>query len=379
MKLEIKVNTDILLWAVERAGFSVEEISQKIPAFISWIEGKKSPTLRQLQAFAQKVYLPFGYLFLEKPPEEKLPIPFFRTISKENNQNRVPINVYDTILIIQQRQNWLSNYLRENEYEKLNFVGKFKNEIFQIEEIVADIKNTLGLKDNWARELPTWEDAKNYLVDKIEDAGIIINFNSVVGNNTRRKIKVDDCRGFVLIDEYAPFLFVNSADSKSAQMFTLAHELAHIWLGESAGFDFRNLQPAENPVETKCDKIAAEFLVPEKELKSFLSLETDIEKIARTFKVSQIVIARRLLDLKIIDKSKFFEFYNEYIKRDFMKKEEKESGGDFYKTQRKKLGRRFLNYINQAVLTNKLLVREAYQLTGLKGDIFNKLMSEYLY
>lgn len=379
MRLEIKVNNDILLWAVERAGFSVEEISQKIPAFISWVEGKKSPTLKQLQAFAQKVYLPFGYLFLEKPPEEKLPIPFFRTISKENNQNRVPINVYDTILIIQQRQNWLSNYLRENEYEKLNFVGKFKNEIFQIEEIVADIKNTLGLKDNWARELPTWEDAKNYLVDKIEDAGIIINFNSVVGNNTRRKIKVDDCRGFVLIDEYAPFLFVNSADSKSAQMFTLAHELAHIWLGESAGFDFRNLQPAENPVETKCDKIAAEFLVPEKELKSFLSLETDIEKIARTFKVSQIVIARRLLDLKIIDKSKFFEFYNEYIKRDFMKKEEKESGGDFYKTQRKKLGRRFLNYINQAVLTNKLLVREAYQLTGLKGDIFNKLMSEYLY
>ncbi|MCR4418284.1 MAG: ImmA/IrrE family metallo-endopeptidase [Ignavibacteria bacterium] len=379
MRLEIKVNNDILLWAVERAGFSVEEISQKIPAFISWVEGKKSPTLKQLQAFAQKVYLPFGYLFLEKPPEEKLPIPFFRTISKENNQNRVPINVYDTILIIQQRQNWLSNYLRENEYEKLNFVGKFKNRIFQIEEVVADIKNTLGLKDNWARELPTWEDAKNYLVDKIEDAGIIINFNSVVGNNTRRKIKVDDCRGFVLIDEYAPFLFINSADSKSAQMFTLAHELAHIWLGESAGFDFRNLQPAENPVETKCDRIAAEFLVPEKELKSFLSLETDIEKIARTFKVSQIVIARRLLDLKIIDKSKFFEFYNEYIKRDFMKKEEKESGGDFYKTQRKKLGRRFLNYINQAVLTNKLLVREAYQLTGLKGDIFNKLMSEYLY
>ncbi|MFA3783190.1 ImmA/IrrE family metallo-endopeptidase [Melioribacteraceae bacterium 4301-Me] len=380
--MEIKINNDILLWAVDRAGLSLDEISQKIPSFISWLKGEKIPTLKQLQSFAQKVYLPFGYLFLERPPEEKLPIPFFRTNPKgtsQTNQDKIPINVFDTILIVQQRQEWLSNYLKENDYDRLNFVGKFRNKSFQIEEVVADIKNTLKLKEDWARELSTWENAKNYLAEKIEESGIMVNFNSVVGNNTRRKIKVDDCRGFVLIDEYAPFLFVNSADSKSAQMFTLAHELAHIWLGESAGFDFRNLQPADNPTEILCDKIAAEFLVPESELKSVLAYDYSIEKIARTFKVSQIVIARRLFDIGEMSKNKFLEFYNEYIKRDFKKKEEQEGGGDFYKTQRKRLSTRFLSYVNQAVLTNKLLIREAYQLTGLKGDTYNKFMREHLY
>ncbi|MGK9367323.1 ImmA/IrrE family metallo-endopeptidase [Melioribacter sp. Ez-97] len=377
MKQEIKINNDILLWAIERSGLSVDEISQKIPSFLSWLEGKKSPTIKQLKTFARKVYLPFGYLFLEKPPEEKLPIPFFRT--NIANKEKIPINIFDAILIVQQRQAWLSNYLKENDYDRLNFVGKFRNKRFHIEEVVADIRNILNLKESWARELSTWEDAKKYLADKIEESGIIINFSSIVGNNTRRKIKVEDCRGFVLIDEYAPFLFVNSADSKSAQIFTLAHELAHIWLGESAGFDFRNLLPADNPTEILCDKIAAEFLVPEKELKTVLTSEKSIEKIAKVFKVSRIVVARRLLDLEEIDRNSFLEFYNEYIKRDFDRSEEKEGGGDFYKTQRKRLSTRFLSYVNQAVTTNKLLLREAYQLTGLKGDTYNKFVKEHLY
>ncbi|BDQ02285.1 ImmA/IrrE family metallo-endopeptidase [Ignavibacterium sp.] len=377
MKPEIKINNDILLWAIERSGLSVDEVSKKIPPFISWLEGKKSPTFKQLQIFAQKVYLPFGYLFLEKPPEEKLPIPFFRT--NRANKEKIPINVFDAILIVQQRQEWLSNYLKENDYDRINFVGKFRNKRFQIDEVVADIRNTLNIKESWAKELSTWEEAINYLTDKIEEAGIIINSSGIVGNNTRRKIKVDDCRGFVLIDEYAPFLFVNSADSKSAQIFTLAHELAHIWLGESAGFDFRHLLPADNPTEILCDKIAAEFLVPQKELTEILTDVLDIENIARRFKVSQIVIARRLLDLGKITRNEFFEFYDEYISRDIQKKGEKEGGGDFYKTQRKRLSTRFLSYVNQAVLTNKLLLREAYQLTGLKGDTYNKFMKEHLY
>lgn len=389
MKMELKLNNKILLWAVERSGFSVDEISKKIPAFNLWLEGKKTPTLNQLKSFAQKVYLPFGYLFLDEPPKEKLPIPFFRTnpkdITHKTNQDKIPINVYDAILIVQQRQMWLSNYLKDSGYEKLSFVGRFKNinlqskGYFGIKEVVKEIRNTLNLDVDWARKFPTWEDAKNHLADKIEDAGIIINFSSIVGNNTHRNIKVDDCRGFVLIDEYAPFMFINSADSKSAQMFTLAHELAHIWVGESAGFDFRNLQPADNTTEILCDKIAAEFLVPEDELKSIIIYESDIQNIARKFKVSQIVIARRLLDIGSLNKTQFFKFYKEYIERDFGKKEEQLGGGDFYKTQRKRLSIRFLSFVNQAVQVNKLLIRDAYQLTGLKGKTYNKFMKEHLY
>ncbi|MBM3712525.1 MAG: ImmA/IrrE family metallo-endopeptidase [Actinobacteria bacterium] len=380
MKMELEVNNNILLWAVERAGSNVDEVSQRIPAFSNWLSGKKKPTIKQLQTFAKKLHLPFGYLFLESPPEEKIPIPFFRTIQSKDaaNGGKVSLDVYDTILIVQQRQKWLTDYLKDNDYEHLKFVGKFEGGN-NIKEIVQDIKKTLDLNTNWANEFSSWARAKDYLTQKIEEAGVVTVFSSIVGNNTHRSIKVEECRGFVLVDDYAPFLFINSADSKSAQMFTLAHELAHIWLGKSAGFDFRYLQPANNPTEILCDKIAAEFLVPQDELNDVLNKEKNIEKIAKIFKVSQIVIARRLLDLNDITRDEFFKFYNEYINRDIQKKEVSEGGGDFYKTQRKRLSTLFLSFVNQAVLENKLLIRDAYQLTDLKGNTYHKFMREYLY
>ncbi|MPN34693.1 hypothetical protein SDC9_182187 [bioreactor metagenome] len=104
------------------------------------------------------------------------------------------------------------------------------------------------------------------LFQKVEDIGINLMVNGVVGNNTHRKLDVNEFRGFVLIDEYVPLIFINGADGKAAQMFTLAHELAHIWFGVSAAFDLRHLQPANNDIENACNKVAAEFLVPEIEL-----------------------------------------------------------------------------------------------------------------
>lgn len=376
MKTELQINNDILLWAVERAGSNIEEVSEKIPAFPNWLSGDKKPTIKQLQTFAKKLYLPFGYLFLDSPPKEKIPIPFFRTTG--NRQDKISLNVFDQILLLQQRQKWLADYLKDYDYEQLEFVGKYTNEN-NVQTIVENIRNTLGLSENWANELLNWEKAKDHLTQKIGEIGIVTNFSSIVGNNTHRNIKVEECRGFVLVDEYAPFMFINSADSKSAQIFTLAHELAHIWLGRSAGFDFRQLQPADNPTEILSDKIAAEFLVPEKTLTNILQEEQNIENIARIFKVSQIVIARRLLDLGKLNRQEFFDFYNEHVKRDTQKKEEKEGGGDFYKTQRKRLSVRFLSFVNQAVLENKLLIRDAYKLTDLKGNTYHTFMREYLY
>ncbi len=279
--------------------------------------------------------------------------------------------------MLQKRQEWLTNYLKDNNYEQLDFVNKFNGKA-GIDNIVNDIRNTLGLKENWAGEFPNWEKAKDFFTQKIEDIGIITLFNSVVCNDTHRKIKVDDCRGLVLVNDYAPFMFINNADSKSAQIFTLAHELAHIWLGKRAGFDFRQLQPANNPGEILCDKIAAEFLVPQNAINSEPGTNQNIEYLAKQFKVSQLVIARRLLDLGKIKRDEFFSFYNEYIKKDYQKKKEKEGGGDFYKTQRKRLGIRYINFINQAVSENKLLIRDAYQLTNLKGDTYHKFIKEHL-
>ena len=376
MKPEVNINADILTWAITRAGYEVHEFTEKVPKVIDWIEGKKRPTVKQLESFSKKVYLPFGYLFLSEPPKEKLPIPFFR--SNGNRADKVSINVYDTILLLQQRQDWLKDYLIDNDFEELSFVGKYHN-FHNIHAIVNDIRTVLGLNENWANKFETWEEALNHLVEVVENNGIITVFNGVVENNTRRPIRVDDCRGFVLVDKIAPFMFINNADGKAAQLFTIAHEIAHIWTGHSAGFDFRTLQPADDPIEKLCDQIAAEFLVPEIAFNQIWSSSPNIKSVAKYFKVSEIVIARRALDTKKITRKQFFDFYKEYKNREVHKKEKQSGGGDFYATAKKRLSITFATHINQAVKSGQLLYRDAYKLTSMKGDTFEKFFTKHLF
>lgn len=375
MRTKINVDANMLTWAVSRAGFDLDEFIEKVPNLEKWISGEKKPTVKQLEAFSKKVHLPFGYLFLHEPPTENIPIPFFRTNGSKNQE--VSLNVYDTILLIQQRQDWLRDYLKDNEFENLPFVGKY-NGVYNVSAIVNDIRQTLGLSENWASQLGSWEEAQNYLIETIEDKGIITVFNGVVENNGYRKIPVDECRGFVLVDDIAPFMFINNADSKSAQMFTIVHELAHIWTGHSAGFDFRKLQPADDPIEILCDQVAAEFLVPENAFNEKWNANPNIRSASRYFKVSEIVIARRALDTGKLSKAKFFEFYNEYLNREFNKKENQSTGGNFYATTRKRLSVTFANHINNAVKTGQLLYRDAYKLTSLKGDTFQTFFTEHI-
>ncbi len=374
MRAEINVSANILTWAIARAGYELPEFTSKLPKIQEWIDGTTKPTIKQLEKFSKKVHLPFGYLFLSEPLKENLPIPFFRTNSTQTD--KVSVNVYDTILLLQQRQDWLRDYLKENEFESLNFVGKFKNSN-NVQEIVADIRKVLNLPENWASQFRTWEESLRHLTEHIEDKRIIMIFNGVVENNTSRPIKVEECRGFVLVDEIAPFMFINNSDSKSAQMFTIAHELAHIWTGHSAGFDFRQLQPANDTNELLCDKIAAEFLVPENNFNVFWHRNADIKSASKFFKVSEIVIARRALDTGKITKQQFFDFYNEYRNREKFKKDNQGSGGDFYATTRKRLSVTFASHINNAVKSGSLLYRDAYKLTSLKGDTFHTFFSDH--
>jgi len=375
MRTEVNINADILTWAVSRAGYDLHEFSIGSPKFADWIDGTKNPTIKQLEEFSKKVHLPFGYLFLQKPPIENIPIPYFR--SGGSQADKVSINVYDTIQLMIQRQDWLRDYLKESGFDKLTFVGAF-NQCNDVEKIVRDIRNVLGLEENWANSFRTWEESLNHLVAIIEDKGIITVFNGVVENNTSRPIDVKECRGFVLVDDYAPFMFVNNADSKSAQMFTIVHELAHIWTGHSAGFDFRKLQPADHPIERLCDQIAAEFLVPKIALDRIWQGFSKLNTYARHFKVSEIVIARRALDLRKITKADFFRFYEEYQKREFNKKKTQGSGGDFYATTRKRLSITFAHHIDRAVKSGDLLYRDAYKLTSLKGDTFDNFFNKHL-
>lgn len=362
-------------WAIARAGYELSDIALKFPKIQDWVDQKKKPTVKQLEAFSKKVHLPFGYLFLPEPPKENLPIPFFRT--NNTTQTNVTVNVYDTILLMQQRQDWLKEYLKENEFQPLPFVGKFRKSQNQ-EEIVADMRKTLGLGNEWANSFSTWQDALEHLSQKIEEIGIVIVFNGVVENNTSRPIAVDECRGFVLVDPMAPFMFINNSDGKAAQLFTMIHELAHIWTGHSAGFDFSQLLPANDPIELLCDKVAAEFLVPKESFIRVWKIKQNMASTARYFKVSEIVIARRALDLGYLTKTAFFSFYNEYSNREFLKKENHGDGGNFYATAKKRIGLSFAAHVNQAVRSGKLLYRDAYKLTSLSGDTYQTFFTKHM-
>ncbi len=372
----VDINKNLIEWAIIRAGHEITEFLYENPTVKLWLTEDKKPSVKQLEKFSRKIHVPFGYLLLEEPPNEELNFPFFRT-GKEATY-RVSLNVYDIVQQVQKRHDWLSEYLRDEDYEPLDFVGKF-NLTTSPNEIVRDIRNTLGLQLNWASYHNNWERALDFLTIQIEKVGIITNFSGIVGNNTRRTINVNECRGFVLVDEYAPFMFVNSADAKAAQIFTIIHELAHIWIGQSAGFDIQRLLPADDPVELFCDSVAAEFLVPQDYLLSIWKEEKDFQKLNRIFKVSPIVVARRALDLNLISKNEFFVFYNNYINQINKLKLNRGSGGNFNATAKKRVSLRFASFVNNAVKEQKILYRDAYKLTGLKGDTYANFIKEYLY
>ncbi len=374
------INTDVFEWAVNYSGEG-NAISIKFPKLSKWIKGDDSPTVRQLEKFSKATRIPFGYFFLDEPPTVSLPIPFFRTLDEKQPLSFSP-ELIDTVRMIEQRQGWLKEYLVQNGLEPFSFVGS-EDTSANYKTVAKNIKRALGLNDKWASKLPNWENALNLLIEKAEEAGINVIRNGIVGNNTHRKLNYKEFRGLVMVDEHAPFLFINGADFKSAQMFTLAHELAHIWIGSSAIFDLRQMLPADNETEKFCDKIAAEFLVPEtylkKEWNNFKMTDDPFQAIARSFKVSEIVAARRVLDLGLISKNNFFEFYNEYLNK-IPKGKGKEKGGEFYNNQPYRVGKRFANIIFTAVKEGSLLYRDAYKLTGLTSKTFqefeNKLRSE---
>lgn len=180
----------------------------------------------------------------------------------------------------------------------------------------------------------------------------------------------------MLVDGYAPLLFVNGRDSKAAQMFTLAHELAHVFFGDSAAFDLCAMQPAKDPIEKACNRAAAEFLVPEDELRriwpSVQSNPEPHQAVARHFKVSTLVAARRALDLRLISRDQFFELYDEYLDRTHKTADGKREGGDVYENQNLRVGRRLALEVANAASEGWLLYSEAYDLTGLYANTFRR-------
>lgn len=357
-------------WAIERAGMTVDgyiDNHPKIPLY-EWMSGEKAPTVKQLETFAKSVNVPFGYLFLENVPQESVPFPVFRGEAGRNNH--FDLNVYDTVNAVRQRQEWLEEYLIENDIKTCNFVGCIQPRT-SVNEAVNILRKELGMTTRWAFGLATTEAAVSRITEALEEAGVFIAYNGVVGNNTHRKLKVSECRGFALVNNVAPYIFVNSSDAPTAQLFTLAHEAAHLIIGVSAGHAETDTL-SRDATEQFCDMVAAEFLVPATELK--MEWNRNIKETARKFHVSELVIARRAHDLHLITDDAYRTFWNEYRTRPpHIRKHS--NGGSFYRTSVKRVGRLFAIHVKNAVVSRQLSYTEAYRLTGLYGNTYTHFMN----
>lgn len=377
------VNPELLKWARKRSGRNLKALQEKFPKLEFWERGERQPTLKQLETFARATCVPFGYLFLPEPPEERIPIPDMRTVHNQEIGHASP-DLLETTHDMQRRQAWLREDRIECGAESMDFVGSARLED-DPEGVGREMRRMVGLNDGWAAPVRTWLEAIGELRRVIEQLGVMAVINGVVGNNTHRKLNVEEFRGFALSDKYAPLVFVNGADAKSAQMFTLVHELAHIWLGESALTDIgpisltasglRRTRRTSNDIESWCDQAAAEFLVPARELKGcwhdVKREEAPFETIARLFKVSPIVAGRRAMDLNLVDRDVFFTFYQEYVARE--RRQRPSTGrGDFYNNQNTRVGEMFATRVISAAKEGRLSFKEAYNLTGLRGGAFKE-------
>ena len=372
----VALNRKILDWAIARSDMSLDSLEKKkkLSKVRQWATGESQPTLRQLEDLAKRTHTPLGFFFLEEPPEERLPVPYFRTLGDEALAGPSP-DLLDTIHAMQRRQAWMREFLIEQGQEALPFVRSVKRDE-PPQAIGQAIRSALGLDRGWAARQPSWTEALRVLRETMEAKGILVVVNGIVGNNAHRKLDPEEFRGFVMADEYAPLVFVNGADYKAPQMFTLAHELAHVFFGSSAAFDLREMQPADDPTEQACNRAAAEFLVPEQEMRqAWPSVRGDLEpfqSVARQFKVSAVVGARRALDLGLIDRDKFRAFYVAYLNDERRTAARQSDGGDFYANQNLRVGRRFARTVVRAAREGKLLYSEAYRLTGLYGKTFTE-------
>ncbi len=368
MAMRVEVKPELFDWAISRARLEPVYVLQRFPKLGEWMEGATHPTYRQLEKFAAATHTPLGFFFLPAPPVERVPIADFRTVSRA----KIPspsANLLDTIYLCQQRQDWYRDFARTAGGRPLSFVGSLTMDTDPV-DAAQQMTTTLAFDLEARKASPSWAQAQRQLVANCEDAGILVMISGVVDNNTSRILDTEEFRGFCLVDERAPVVFVNGTDSKSAQIFTLVHELAHIWLGES-GLSNVTLASSKNQrIEAWCNAVAAELLVPLRALRAEISPSKDVEAqvrdLCRAFKVSSLVVLRRLLDARLITKKRFGELRGAEVDRLQRAEPNQSSGGDFYRTEAVRVSRRFATAILVSTLEGNTLFRDASRLLGIR-------------
>ncbi len=362
----VEVKPALLRWARERSGRSVHDLQRRFPKFNAWERGEVLPTLKQLEAFAKTTHTPIGYLFLQTPPVEELPVTDFRTMGDVDVSQPSP-DLLDILYLCQQRQDWYLDEVRSAGEAPLSFVGSLDTTVDST-SAASRIRDALRFDVDQRRQLPTWADALRQFIDQADAMGILVMVSGVDGSNTHRSLDPEEFRGFALSDPLAPLVFINGADTKAAQMFTLAHEIAHLWLGESGVSNPEAVVMPDHSIERWCDQVAAELLVPSslirEEFDSGTDLSGEVNRLARRFKVSTLVVLRRIHDVGGLPRDGFWSAYR--AEKNRLRELPRRSGGNAVLNVGTRVSKRLARALVVSTLEGRTSYTESFRLLGVK-------------
>ncbi len=383
------INPGIAQWARERCGFSEKELAgilRVTPEQVTqWEGGQQHPPFGRAQELAKALKIPFGYLFLSTRPPDKPPIPDLRSVSDRGGAPSPDfVDLLNDVLV---KHDWYVEYAKEHRAERLPFVGS-NTLATPLLRTVTSIREAIA-PDELRVEARNWSDYLRLLVESAEDAGIIVMRAGVVRGNQRRSLSVAEFRGFVITDPLAPLIFINGKDAQAAQIFTLAHELVHIWIGQSG---ISNPTPAvterqttthSGRVEQYCNEVAVELLVPggqfDEAWRKSSDLAAEAERLARKFRVSVPVILRRAHERGHITRNAFFSLLQAHQEKvDSVQKrrdeEDGEGGGNFYNTFFARNSHRLTQAVLASIRSGGMSTLEAARLLNVRTVTIPKLL-----
>lgn len=369
MSVRVEVQPELLEWARARSGIDDETWATRFPRYEDWLDGGRVPTLKQLEEFARKTYTPVGYFFLDAPPHEEVPIPDFRTVGDWPAPEVVSADLLDTLYVCQARQEWYRDSQLLNGEQPLPFIGTATTSTDPA-VTAGQMRDVLGWTAETRARLGSWDAALTKLRENAEVAGVLVMISGIVGSNTHRKLDPEEFRGFALTDEYAALVFINGADSKAAQVFTLAHELAHLWLGSTALSDADPESARTFDEERWCNQVAAELLVPMDEFRDAFDERSDLraqlQPLAERFRVSTQVILGRMREAGALSWDQFMAELRLERQRIAEIVAEKGSGGNYYNTKPVQVGKRFARELIASTVEGRTPYTEAFRLLGVK-------------
>ncbi len=375
------VNPAVLRWAADRADTEPNDLSKSMRQSIStiegWLDGSSAPTFRQAEDLAKRLRVPFGYLFLTDPPPDELPLPDFRRTSSGSPQ-KPSVDLLDVIADALRHQDWYRDFRLDADEPPLPFVGRFSAQS-AVTEVATDILTSLDFESEVRRESQRDQFLRAF-VRQVESLGVLVMRNGIVRQATNRSLDIEEFRGFSIADPMAPVIFINNADSQAAQIFTLAHELAHIWIGEGgiSDADLTIAGSASAHIEAYCNEVAGEVLLPWDRIAYRWRRRTSSERewlrrISGDFRVSTVMVARQLWAHEAISRERFFELYEAERAQWVAQRAVGSPGGDYYKSVPIRNSRLLTEAVLESVAASETLIRDASRLLGVKPANLPKL------